>query len=98
MIACPYKARSFVFKHNEGFSNPDVPKTMHGVVEKCDFCVTRIDSGRMPVCVESCKKGVMSFGNLFDPESQVSRLISSGKVHRVREDLHLGAKVYYLGL
>jgi molybdopterin-containing oxidoreductase family iron-sulfur binding subunit len=98
MIACPYKARSFVFKHNKGFSNPEVPKTMHGVVEKCDFCVTRVDSGRMPVCVETCKKGVMNFGNLNDHGVQVSRLISSGKVHRVREDLHLGAKVYYLGL
>ncbi|MFH1860380.1 MAG: sulfate reduction electron transfer complex DsrMKJOP subunit DsrO [bacterium] len=98
MIACPYKARSFVFKKHDEFTNTAVPKTMHGVVEKCDFCVTRVDSGKMPVCVESCKKGVMSFGNLNDPDAKVSRLISSGRVHRVREDLHLGAKVYYLGL
>ncbi|MEK7275007.1 MAG: sulfate reduction electron transfer complex DsrMKJOP subunit DsrO [Candidatus Desantisbacteria bacterium] len=98
MIACPYKARSFVFKHNEGFTNPNIPKTMHGVVEKCDFCVNRVDHGQMPVCVETCKMKAMSFGNLNDKDSQVSRLIASGRVHRVREDLHLGAKVYYLGL
>ncbi len=98
MVACPYKARSFVFKHHEGSSNPEVPKTMHGVVEKCEFCVSRVDHGQLPVCVETCKKGVMSFGNLNDKDSQVSRLITSGRVHRVREDLHLGAKVYYLGL
>ncbi|MFH1563875.1 MAG: sulfate reduction electron transfer complex DsrMKJOP subunit DsrO [Nitrospirota bacterium] len=98
MIVCPYKARSFVFKKTDEWTNPDVPNRMHGVVEKCDFCVHRIDKGLMPACVEACPEKAMVFGNLNDPQSEVAKLIVAGKTQRIRPDLGSKPKVYYLGL
>ncbi|MDI6735021.1 MAG: 4Fe-4S dicluster domain-containing protein [bacterium] len=98
MIVCPYKSRSFVFKHYEETTNPDSPKRQHGVVEKCDFCVSRIDKGLMPACVEACPNKAMAFGNLNDPNSEVAKLIATGKAQRIRPDLGSKPKVYYLGL
>ncbi len=96
MIVCPYKARSFVFKHHEEHTNPDLPKRQHGVVEKCDFCVSRIDRKLKPVCVESCPNTAMFFGNLNDSQSEVSKLVATGKAQRIRPDLGSNPKVYYL--
>lgn len=101
MIACPYKARSFVFKETHDWTNKDVPKRMHGVVEKCDLCVHRIDKGQKPACVEACanaNKGAMVFGDLNDPESEISKLIANNAVQQIRADLGLKPKVYYIGL
>jgi len=89
MIACPYKARSFVFKENR-FTNKDLPKRMVGVVGMCTFCVHRIDKGQIPLCVEICPNKVFNFGelnSLFLKDAQV-----------IRPDLRLKPKVYYLGL
>jgi len=98
MIVCPYKARSFVFKENEGWTNPNSPNRVHGVVEKCDFCVKRIDAGLKPACVEICPNKAMSFGNLNDKQSEVAKLVATGKTQRIRPDLGSKPKVYYLGL
>ena len=98
MIVCPYKARSFVFKHHEQQTNPDVPKREHGVVEKCDFCVHRIDKGLLPACVEICPNKAMIFGNLNDPQNEVAKLVATGKTKTIRPDLGSKPKVYYLGL
>jgi molybdopterin-containing oxidoreductase family iron-sulfur binding subunit len=98
MIACPYKARSFAFKETHKWSNQDSPKRKHGVVEKCNFCVSRIDKGLAPACVEACPKKAMIFGNLNDSESLIARTIATGKAKRIRPDLGSKPKVYYLGL
>ncbi|MGK7345565.1 MAG: sulfate reduction electron transfer complex DsrMKJOP subunit DsrO [Candidatus Nitrospinota bacterium M3_3B_026] len=103
MIACPYKARSFVSKHveHEEGDNKDVPRRMHGVVEKCTFCVHRIDKGREPACVEACKKhggGGMVFGDFGDPDSEVSRLVKTSKARQIRADLGTNPRVFYLGI
>jgi molybdopterin-containing oxidoreductase family iron-sulfur binding subunit len=106
MIACPYRARYFNFRDpKEGLKeeerNPDVPMRKEGVVEKCTFCVHRIDKGLEPACVEACNKlheGAITFGDLNDPNSDVSKLVASSKVHQIRADLGTKPKVYYLGL
>lgn len=98
MIACPYKARSFVFKHYEQHTNPNTPKRQHGVVEKCNFCVSRVDRGIMPACVEACPNKAMTFGDLNDTQSQIAKLVATGKTQRIRPDLGSNPKVYYLGL
>lgn len=106
MIACPYRARSFNFKNpEEGLKNrkrnPDVPLRKEGVVETCTFCVHRIDRGIEPACVEACNKlhkDAMTFGNLNDPNSKVSKLVATSKVHQIRADLGTKPKVYYIGL
>lgn len=101
MIACPYKARTFVFRETEGWTNPDVPKRSHGVVEKCTFCVHRLDKDETPACVASCNatgEGAMIFGDLNDPESEIVRYIRANAPKGVREDLGLEPKVLYKGI
>jgi len=103
MIACPYKARSFVSKHVEPKpgDNPDVPVRMHGVVEKCTLCVHRIDGGLEPACVEACKKkgnGAMMFGDFADPQSDISKQVRTSKASQIRPDLGCNPRVFYLGV
>jgi molybdopterin-containing oxidoreductase family iron-sulfur binding subunit len=100
MIACPYNARFFNYKENEEWPNKKYPKRSHGVAESCNFCAHLVDEGGMPACVEACqkKKGALSFGDLNDPGSDVSRLIARNPVKRLREDLGTKPKVYYVGL
>lgn len=103
MIACPYKARSFVSKHVEPKpgDNPDVPVRMHGVVEKCTLCVHRIDSGLLPSCVVACSKegnGAMVFGDFGDPNSEISKLVRTSKASQIRPDLGCNPRIFYLGV
>ena len=68
MMACPYKARSFVHEPLTD-QKPDVPRGK-GCVEGCTLCVHRIDKGEQPACVEACAKAghnAMLFGDLNDP-------------------------------
>lgn len=103
MIACPYKARSLVY------SAPDIPKNANrkvpirakGVVEKCTFCVHRIDEGGEPACVEACRKeggGSMVFGDLSDPSSEISIRIREAQTTTIRPDLGLKPRVHYKGI
>lgn len=103
MIACPYKARSFVFKEPPRAPdfNPLVPMREHGVVEKCTLCSHRIDRGLEPACVTVCsEKGnaAMVFGDMNDPESAPSKLVREGRTERVRADLGTNPRIFYLGL
>ena len=101
MIACPYKARTFVFKKTEKWTNKKVPKRSKGVVEKCNFCVHRVDKGEIPACVEACKKTGekgMLFGNLNNPESEISIYIREHVPKPLRADLGLKPKVFYRGI
>jgi molybdopterin-containing oxidoreductase family iron-sulfur binding subunit len=101
MIACPYNARFFNFKENEEWANKDFPKRSHGVAEACTLCAHRLERSRKPACVEACEKvnaGAIVVGDLNDPDSEVSRLIASKSVKRIREDLGTEPKVYYIGL
>ena len=101
MIACPYNARYFNYKENPDWPNKDYPKRSHGVVESCNFCAHLVDQGKKPACVEACENaghGAITFGNLKNSKSDISRLIASKPFKRIREDLGTEPKVYYLGL
>jgi molybdopterin-containing oxidoreductase family iron-sulfur binding subunit len=91
--------------------NPDVQSRGVGVMEKCTFCVQRIraardrakDEGRKvrdgeftTACAQSCPTGALTFGNILDGESAVSRLARSGRAYRVFESLGTEPSVYYL--
>jgi len=96
MMACPYKARSFVHEAVED-QKPWAPRGK-GTVESCTLCVHRIDSGRLPACVESCAKdatGAMIFGDLNDPTSDISRAIATRASTQIRADLGLNPGVRY---
>lgn len=101
MIACPYNARYFNFKDDEHWVNKDRPKRSHGVAESCTLCAHRLDVGMIPACVEACEgigAGALFVGDLNDAKSNVSKLITSSSVKRLKEDLGTVPKVYYIGL
>jgi molybdopterin-containing oxidoreductase family iron-sulfur binding subunit len=99
MLACPYKARSFVYMPLTE-QNPEVPRGQ-GCVESCTFCVQRVDKGQIPACVEACAKadrGAMLFGDLNDPNSVIAQRIAEVKSTQVRADLKLNVGVRYQGI
>jgi molybdopterin-containing oxidoreductase family iron-sulfur binding subunit len=101
MIACPYNARYFNMKEEEGWRNKSFPKRSHGVAESCNLCAHRLDEKKQPACVEACTRlggGALAVGDLNDTQSDISRLIAKSAVKRIREDLGTEPKVYYIGL
>ena len=99
MMACPYKARSFVHEPTTG-QRPEVPRGK-GCVESCTLCVHRIDRGGIPACVEACAatgRRAILFGNLNDPESEIAKRVASYSASAVRADLRLDPGVRYVGL
>jgi tetrathionate reductase subunit B len=99
MMACPYKARSFVHENLTG-QNPDVPRGK-GCVESCTLCVHRIDLDQRPACVEACAAAghnAMIFGDLNDPQSEISKRVATYATTQVRADLALNTAVRYQGL
>lgn len=101
---CTYKVRRFnwyEFEFPEPMQlqlNPDVTKRTAGVMEKCTFCIQRIqegkdrakDEGRLvkdgeiqPACVQSCPTEALTFGNLNDKESAVSHAAHSDRAYKV---------------
>ncbi|HSR47176.1 MAG TPA: 4Fe-4S dicluster domain-containing protein [Anaerolineales bacterium] len=114
-VACPYAARSFNWEAFTGrnpavprWGEPEVARRPRGVVEKCTFCVHRIDRGlslgltpgvdpnATPACVVACPTGARTFGDLADSESNVSKLLAGHSWFRLREDLGTAPRVYYL--
>ncbi len=99
IMACPYKARSFVHEPLHG-QKPDVPRGK-GTAEGCTFCVHKVDRGELPACVSACAKAghnAMLFGDLNDPDSEIARRVASVASRQVREDLALDTGVRYLGI
>ncbi|MDH5407032.1 MAG: 4Fe-4S dicluster domain-containing protein [Gammaproteobacteria bacterium] len=99
MMACPYKARSFIHEPLEN-QKPHAPRGI-GTVESCTMCVHRVDKDGTPACVESCNdKGhkAMYFGNLNDPGSEISLQLKKFGGEQIRADLGLNTGVRYQGL
>ena len=67
-----------------------------GVVEKCTFCVQFVDQGQVPACVAACPSNARVFGDLEDPNSQISRIVSERQVFRLLEHLGTEPKVFYI--
>lgn len=103
MGACPYWARRI------NLTTPVLPKDemnpvthylgnrprMRGVVEKCHWCLQRTRQGRYPACVEVCPVGARKFGNLLDPESEVSLILARKNVFRLKAELNTFPKFFY---
>lgn len=69
-----------------------------GVVEKCTFCVHRVEKGLDPACVQNCPVHALHFGDISDPNSEVFRLVAERHPgFRLLEDLGTLPSVYYLG-
>ncbi len=114
-VACPYDARKFNWEERSEenayvptWGAPEVARRPRGVVEKCTFCVQRIDAGlaqgrvpgrdreATPACVNICPVGARVFGDLNDPTSGVSRIVAEQPTLRLREELGTASNVYYI--
>ena len=68
-----------------------------GVVEKCTFCVHRLEKGLQPACVANCPVQAFTFGDLDDPTSDVSRTLQQRPHFRLLEEAGTKPRVYYVG-
>jgi molybdopterin-containing oxidoreductase family iron-sulfur binding subunit len=116
---CPFKVRRFNFfdytsmkKEPESLvHNPEVSVRPRGVMEKCTFCVQRIQNARQkakvegtaitdgeiqPACAVACPSGAIVFGDVNDPKSRVALLSKSERSYRMLEELGIGPAVNYL--
>lgn len=101
MVACPYNVRSFNWNKPEYYvehavGDADAPAHQYNVVEKCTFCVNRIARDEKPACMELCPGRARHYGDLDDPESDVSKAIKGRNHVRLLEEKGTGPAVYYL--
>ena len=91
--------------------NPDVTVRSRGVMEKCSFCVQRIQDGKLTAkkdkrtlkdgdiktaCQSSCPADAISFGNLNDDKSMVAEAWTYERMYHVLEDIHTLPSIGYL--
>ena len=117
---CPYKVRRFNFYLYADFEtpslqlgrNPDVTVRSRGVMEKCTYCVQRINVARidskkedrdiadgeiLTACQQACPSQAITFGNIKDENSEVSRLKASPLNYGMLTDLLTKPRTTYLG-
>jgi molybdopterin-containing oxidoreductase family iron-sulfur binding subunit len=116
---CPYKVRRFNFLDyhpqmpalSQMLQNPDVTVRARGVMEKCSYCVQRIERARidtriahreiadgevLTACQQACPTRAITFGTLTDPDAQVSRLRASPRRYDVLGELGTRPRTGYL--
>jgi tetrathionate reductase subunit B len=100
MMACPYKARSFI--HEDIEVKPTHAPRGKGCVEACNLCVHRLDAGaKNTACAEACAKEghkAILFGDLRDPDSAVSKALKKLPSQQIRADLKLNTGVRYTSI
>lgn len=102
MAACPYSGvRSFNWdepKYAVGFALGDaaVPEHQKHVVEKCTMCWHRLARGEEPFCISSCPERARTWGDLDDPQSDISKLIAAREYKQLLPDEGTKPSVYYL--
>jgi len=117
---CPLKVRRFnFFNYHKDLAetskmqfNPEVTVRARGVMEKCTFCVQRIEAVRIgarndnrpiadgeivPACAQTCPTQAITFGNLNDPKSSVSRLREEKRSYATLAELNIRPRAHYLG-
>jgi molybdopterin-containing oxidoreductase family iron-sulfur binding subunit len=116
---CPYKVRRFNFLLYSDFKtpslkllrNPDVTVRSRGVMEKCTYCVQRINAARIEAkkadrdiregeiitaCQQVCPAQAITFGNINDPNSRVAQLKASKLNYGLLTDLNTQPRTTYL--
>ena len=102
MAACPYTGvRSFNWEEPAYYADfalgdADAAKHEKHTVEKCIFCTQRVARGEQPACVADCIGRARHFGDLDDPNSEVSRLLASREYTQLHTEFGTKPSVYYL--
>jgi len=100
MMACPYKARSFI--HEDLTDQKTNAPRGKGTVESCNMCVNKVDRGDgTTACAEACDKEghkAIIFGDLNDPNSEIAQRVKKEATTRIRADLNLDTGVRYQGI
>ncbi len=117
---CPYKVRRFNFllysdwdtQSLYGVRNPNVSVRSRGVMEKCTYCVQRINAAKIesekqnrriadgeitPACAQACPTQAIVFGDINDPKSRVAQLKAQARNYSLLEDLNVRPRTTYLG-
>ena len=82
--ACPYAAR---------FINKDIHKS-----DKCTWCYHRVKAGKLPACVTVCPNKARLFGDLNDPESEVTSVFEEDQWMVLKPEMHTDPTCFYVGL
>jgi len=116
---CPYKVRRFNwYDWNKDVTeiealgkNPDVTVRGRGVMEKCSYCVQRIESSQIrakaegrelvdgditPACAQTCPAEAIIFGDLNDPDSRVRKLHEDGRSYSMLGELNIKPRTAYM--
>ena len=105
IMACAYEARTYnaqepgEYFEGKGLTpyeqavQGDHPR---GSIEKCTFCAERLDQGKEPACVATCPAGARIFGDLDDPNSEVSKLVAAGLAKPPLEELNTNPLLFFI--
>ena len=127
---CPYKVRRFnwfkYFDESDRFPyhfandlgkmviNPEVTVRSRGVMEKCSFCVQRIQGAKLTAkkerrpmqpnevqtaCAQVCPTGAITFGDMLNPESEISKVLAvekEGRAFHMLEEINVRPQISYL--
>ena len=99
--ACPYDVRRLqeeepVYYTDFGYGDAEAPVHEQGTMEKCTFCNHRVARGEQPFCVTVCPGRARVFGDLDDPESEISQLLASREAQQLEVEAGTEPNVYFL--
>jgi len=117
---CPYKVRRFnFFLYSDWYTqslfpmrNPEVTVRSRGVMEKCTYCIQRIQAGKItaekqnrrvmdgeivPACAQTCPTRAIVFGDINDPKSRVAQLKAQTRTYGLLEELNVRPRTTYMG-
>lgn len=103
IVACPYQVR-FIPEDSKGYypekltpyEAKSYQKWQPRTVQKCTFCVHRLEKGLDPACVQTCPTGALTYGDLNDPESDISKLVRQRNHFQPRAECGTDPSLYYL--
>ena len=101
ITACPYDVRTLLEEEPEyvvdfPLGDWDAPTHVANTVEKCTFCANRLERGEVPACMELCPGRARHWGDMDDPESDISKFLEGKEYERLLEDAGTEPNVYYV--